>query len=81
MKSLHDAWTLYRERLPALVLSDPRAGIEIERAFFAGAEFAIDAVQDLNVAGLTMPFALADQLQKFSSEVHAARYQRPRLKV
>jgi hypothetical protein len=75
MKSLHDAWELYRAQLPAGGL-DARARHEIELAFFAGAEFAVDALQDLNAAGLTLPFAVSTELQHWSSEAHAARYSR-----
>jgi len=75
MKSLHDAWTLYRENNPGLGL-DARARFEIERAFYAGAEFAVDTVQDMNGSGLTLPFAVSHQLQLWSSESQAQRYAR-----
>jgi len=75
MKSLHDAWELYRVRLGTSGL-DARARFEIELAFFAGAEFAVDALQDMNAAGLTLPFAVSTELQHWSSEAHAARYSR-----
>jgi hypothetical protein len=75
VKSLHDAWGLYRENNPNAVL-DARARFEIERAFYAGAEFAVDTVQEMNDAGLTIPFAVSNQLQIWSSESHAARYSR-----
>lgn len=74
MISLRDAWAAYRgKRFPRFVL-DARARFEIERAFYAGAEFAVDSVQDLNAAGLTLPFAVSTALEHWSSEAHASRY-------
>jgi hypothetical protein len=75
VKSLHDAWTLHRDNNPNPVL-DARARFEIERAFYAGAEFAVDTVQDMHAAGLALPPAISNQLQLWSSEAHAARYSR-----
>ena len=66
MKSVSDAWTLHRDTLPTSL--DPRARAEIERAFFAGAENIVDGMQDLNAAGLSLPFAVSRQLMQWQSE-------------
>lgn len=66
MKSVSDAWTLHQGTLPRML--DPRARAEIERAFFAGAGNILDGMQDLNAAGLTLPFEISRQLSLWQSE-------------
>lgn len=66
MKSISDAWHLHQETLPRGL--DARARAEIERAFFAGAESVVDDLQDLNDAGLSLPFHISQQLMRWASE-------------
>jgi hypothetical protein len=68
MKSVCDAWTIYRAKVFARYTLDARARAEIERAFFAGAESVVDDMQDMNDAGLTLPFNYVRQLTTWSSE-------------
>lgn len=75
MKSISDAWTLHQDTLPRGGL-DARARAEIERAFFAGAENIVDGMQDLNDAGLSLPFAVSRQLTLWQSETTAHHHVR-----
>jgi hypothetical protein len=68
MKSLSDAWHIYRGKTFARYSLDARARAEIERAFFAGAESVVDDMQDMNDAGLTLPFTFTRQLTNWASE-------------
>jgi len=70
MKSISDAWHLHQDKLHAAGL-DARARAEIERAFFAGAENIVDGLQDLNAAGLTLPFYVSRQLSLWASDISA----------
>ena len=69
MKTISDAWTLYRDMVLARFPGDARARAEIERAFFAGAEYIVDEVMDTNDAGLMLPLQLSRQLQLWEREV------------
>lgn len=71
MKSISDAWDLYRAKIFSRYTFDARARAEIERAFYAGAESVVDDMQDMNDAGLTMPFNVAQQLTRWGSEAIA----------
>lgn len=68
MKPLSDAWHIYRGKTFARYTLDARARAEIERAFFAGAESVVDDMQDMNDAGLTLPFTFVRQLTMWASE-------------
>ena len=78
MKSISDAWSIYRAQVFTRCHGmDPRARAEIERAFFAGAESVVDDMHDLNDAGLSLPFMFTRQLTTWASEcAHHDRKQR-----
>jgi len=72
MKSISDAWQLYRDHQLAAFESEQamRVLVEVERAFYAGAECVVDELQNQNDAGLTFPFHLQRQLALWESETN-----------
>lgn len=68
MKPISDGWNHHRATSFPRYTLDARARAEIERAFYAGAEHVVDALVEMNDAGLTLPFVFARQLQLWNSE-------------
>ncbi len=76
MTPVSDGWASYYTRTVPAGVYDARVRAEIERAYYAGAEHVVDTLQGLNDAGLTMPFAVAKQLDLWTSETiaHHSKY-------
>jgi len=72
MKAISDSWQLHRDKnAQARFVLDPRAQLDNRRAFYAGAASIVAALQELNDAGLSLPFNVMHQLTKWQQEIDA----------